>query len=538
MKINEFINSIEKEDYKIGDFRNTKVFTNIINQEVRIAVYARISNLRDKDTSVQRQLEYINDFLSDINIDKEVIETYIDEGISGTNKLRPAYQRMLEDINNGKRNIVIVVNMDRFGRDCVEIVDKLYNLFISKNVIFIALDDMIVNTNEDRLELIKKAVLAEEYCKDISKKVRKANKVKMKKGSSIASKAPYGYRIEKILGEGYLKYKRIYIVDNDDKPEIVRLIFRLYIEGNGYGEIAKILNEKKYISPNGGIWSKSTIASILQNPLYGGIFAQGRYKKNGYINSGEDKKITKVDKEGWILGEGFSGIVTQELFLQVQELIKSRTSSRNKGEIHLFSGVLRCGDCGKTLVYKKRDKGYKCASSQSNGGCSTHFVKEEELKQMVLDHIHKLKWDMDMVKDEVGQIANEMFYMDRIDTHIDRLNNEIKKLDKKIVETYGEYKEEIINERIYKLLIKDCEENIKKIEQQIKILSIKKNNVKVLNQRIKTLINWLSSLNDIDNSILRLLIKQINIFESGTIEIIWNIRKQSEDINESQNECL
>lgn len=538
MKINEFIDIIEKDGYKIGDFKNSKVFADRINEEVKIAIYARISNLRDNNTSVQRQIEYIYDFLSTIGIDDETTETYVDEGVSGTNKLRPAYTRMIQDIDSGKVNVVIVVNVDRFGRDCAEIIDMLYNFFKIKNVIFISLDDKIINTNEDRLELIKKAVSAEEYCKEISKKVEKAFKVRMKKGSSIASKAPYGYEIQKVPIEGYLKYRRIYVVTNDDKPEVIRLIFRLYIEGKGYGEISKILNEKRYISPNDGIWNKSTIAAILNNPLYGGILAQGRYKKNGYLNSGEDKKITKVDKENWIIGEEFSGIVAKEVFLQVQELIKNRTSSRNKGETHLFSGLLRCGDCGKTLVYKKRDKGYKCASSQNGGGCTTHFVKEEDLKQLVLEYIHKLKWDMDMVKDKVAEIANEMFYMEKIDTHIYALNNKIKKLDKKMVEIYGEYKEKTINERIYKALIKDYEEDIKKIEQQINILSIKKNNVKVLEQKIKNLINWLSSLNDIDNSILQLLIKQINIFESGTIEIIWNIRNQTEDINESQKECL
>lgn len=524
MKINEFIDIIEKKDYKIGDFRNNKVFTNIKNDQVKIAIYARISNLKEKNSSVERQIEYVNDFLEEINIYKEDTDIYADAGISGTNILRPAYNRMIEDINSGKRNVVIVVNVDRFGRDCIEIVDKLYNLFVSKNVIFIALDDMIINTDEDKLELIKRAVAAEEYCKEISKKVKKSLKLRMKKSSIISAKAPYGYIIKKIPDCGYLKQRRIYSVANDDTPEIVRLIFSLYLQGIGYGGIAELLNKRKYISPSGGLWNKSTIAIILQNPVYGGITAQGRYKKNGYINSGNDKKITKVDQENWIIGEEFNGIVTKEVFLQVQQLIKSRISSRNKADVHLFSGILRCGDCGKTLVYKKRDKGYKCASSQGKGGCTTHFVKEDEMKEFILNRLYELNWDTDKVKSEVSKIANSMFYIDGIDNHIIALNREVKKLDSKIVETYKEYKDKIITERTYKLLIKEYEESIKKLDQQINILSNKKSNKNLLDLKIESLIGHLSNFDDIDNSILRLIIKQINIFDSGLVEIIWNIK--------------
>ena len=132
-----------------------------------------------------------------------------------------------------------------------------------------------------------------------------------------------------------------------------------------------------------GLWTNNTIKTILNNPKYGGIMVQGRWRKISY----KIKKVRATLKEEWIYGGEFKGIVSKEIFEEVQNIISKRAKNyRYKGQnVYIFSSVLKCSECGGSMSYRKKFQGYKCTNSQMGGGrCTAHSLKEEELKDIII----------------------------------------------------------------------------------------------------------------------------------------------------------
>ena len=268
--------------------------------------------------------------------------------MSGSTFNRDNFMRMKEDIEQGRINMVLTRDLSRFSRNYVLAGYYLEDYFKVKNIRFVSVLDG-VDTDQAENDIVPfKNILNEMYIKDCSRKIRSALITRMERGSSIASKPPYGYRFQEEF-EGNQKTIRL-VPREDETTKVVREIFSLYSNGWGVGRIATYLNKKQVPPPSYyiknfarkkyGMWNNNTIVSILKNPKYGGIMIQGRYKKVSY----KVKKVNIMPDAKCIKGGEFKGIISKEDFYKTQEIIRRRSQGNYRyvgNSAHLFTGMLK-----------------------------------------------------------------------------------------------------------------------------------------------------------------------------------------------------
>ena len=430
-----------------------------------VALYARVStDKKGQQESIPAQVQSLKKWLLEKSkADKEslynLIEVYEDAGFSGSNFHRESFIRMKEDIEKGKINMIVTRDLSRFSRNYITAGYYLEEYFKVNGVRFISVLDN-VDTLEEISDIIPfKNILNEMYIKDCSRRSRDGLRQRMIRGSSIASKPPYGYKFEEKY-EGNIKTIRL-VVAGDETTETVKEIFDLYLKGYGFGKLATHLNLKGIEPPSAklnnfafskfGLWTSNSIKSILNNPKYGGIMVQGRWKKVSY----KMKKVRATLQDEWIYGGEFEGVVSKEVFEEVQKRIKKRAKNyRYKGEnVHAFSSVLKCKECGGSMYYRKEFRGYKCANSQIGGGrCTSHSVKEEELKGIIIGDLVQYTLTKLNVQDIYNKIHKFIFIKEDYDKKLRSIESELKKLDRQFQELYVDRFNEKISERNFEFL--------------------------------------------------------------------------------------
>lgn len=372
--------------------------------------YMRLSKDDDvsgDSVSIQNQRLVLKKYCEENNF--IVASEYVDDGYSGTNFNRPAFMRMLKDIEQGRINCVIVKDLSRFGRNYLEVGQYLENYFPARNVRFIAINDN-VDTNKGDSDLVPfMNIFNEFHAKQTSKKLRQVHE-----NASQAGECHYVYP-----PMGYLKdpaNKKKLIVDRDS-AWIVQKIFELAEAGNGAYTIQKWLYENKVITPGyreyvnwGGRakvyrdapesrryeWGLANIKNMLKNPLYLGHMV--RYKNRSI--SFKNKKRTKFDPSQWVVVKNtHEPLISQETFDNVQSLIASRRRSTSSGEVQLFAHIARCSQCGNALRFgtNRQRPGFEyqylyCASKDEKpvDSCTTHYIRYDTLQEIVLSKIQEL----------------------------------------------------------------------------------------------------------------------------------------------------
>lgn len=436
----------------------------------KVAIYARVStDKKGQQESIPAQVGSLKKWLQeksneDTNSIYQLVEIYEDQGFSGSNFERASFIRMKEDIEAGKINMVVTRDLSRFSRNYITAGYYIEDYFKVNSIRFISILDN-VDTLEEVSDIVPfKNILNEMYIKDCSRRVKDALRQRMLRGSSIASRPPYGYRLETYY-EGSLKTIKL-LPANDDTTEIVKEIFRLFLNGWGYGRIATYLNTSNILPPSKrtgvytnarfGIWNNGTIKSILTNPKYGGILMQQRWKKLSY----KVKKVRQTDKKEWIFSGEFNGIIDKEIFMQVQEMINLRGQKyRYQGvTVHPYSGVLTCGDCGSSMCFNKKYEGYKCTNSQKGGNrCTAHSVKEQLLNNIIYKDIEKLvssHINIDRIlKELTGKRENETSKYNELDS----VERELEKVDRQFEQLYDDRLNELISLRNFENTVKAIE---------------------------------------------------------------------------------
>ncbi|KYH34432.1 recombinase [Clostridium tepidiprofundi DSM 19306] len=432
-----------------------------------VAIYARVStDKKEQQESIPAQVQSLKKWLLEKSkSDKEavynLIEVYEDKGFSGSNFERDSFLRMKEDIEKGKINMILTRDLSRFARNYVVAGYYIEDYFKVNNVRFISVLDN-VDTLEEVNDIVPfKNILNEMYIKDCSRRTRDGLKQRMLRGSSIASKPPYGYKIVDDF-EGNVKIRKL-VSAEDETTQIVREIFKLYLEGWGFGRIATYLNKRNVLPPSARVknftktkfevWTNNTIQSILTNPKYAGIMVQGQYKRISY----KVKKIVKVPKEQWIYGGEFEGIIDKDTFEKVKREMKRRSKGyRYKGnEKHIFSTVLKCNECKGSMSYKKSFKGYKCTNSQMGGGrCTAHSVKEDYLKEIIIEDLKRYV-EQQFDKNKLYEYAKVLVYKkENYEYKIKQIDNELRKLDAQFENVYIDKLNEVISQRNFENITK------------------------------------------------------------------------------------
>nr|WP_291632318.1 recombinase family protein [Clostridium sp.]MBK5234142.1 recombinase family protein [Clostridium sp.] len=494
-----------------------------------VALYARVSSdKKDQQESMPAQVQSLKKWiLEKSDEDKEsvynLVEVYEDVGFSGSNFERKSFIRMEDDIERGKINMIVTRDLSRFSRNYVKAGYYLEEYFKVNGVRFISVFDN-VDTLEEINDIIPfKNVLNEMYIKDCSRRARDGLKQRMIRGSSIASKPPYGYRFEEEY-EGNVKTIRLVVAD-DDTTETVKEIFELYLKGYGYGRVANYLNSKGIEPPSAklnnfafskfGLWTSNTIKSILNNPKYGGIMVQGRWKKVSY----KIKKVRTTLQDEWIYGGEFKGIVSKEMFDEVQKLISIRAKNyRYKGKnVYIFSSILKCNECGGNMSYRKKFQGYKCTNSQMGGGrCTAHSLKEEELKNIIITDLFQYTSTILNVQEIYSKIDKSIIKKENYDMKLKNIENELSKLDRQFEVLYLDKFNGKVSERNFEVLSNTIEKKQQHlINRKKEILS----NLEVADnyndkyQAYKSEIDKILSFKDLDRITVENLIEKIIISE-------------------------
>ncbi|MBQ9857643.1 MAG: recombinase family protein [Oscillospiraceae bacterium] len=295
-------------------------------KKYRAGLYMRLSkdDGLGESASISTQRGMLRRYAEENGID--VFGEYADDGYSGTGFERPQFKRLIEDIEKGNINTVIVKDLSRLGRNSARTSDMIDEYFPGKRVRFISVTDGYDSENPTggiAAAMPLMMAVHEMYARDTSGKIRSAFYEKMQEGKYIGSFAPYGYRKN---SEDKNK-----LVINRETAFVVADIFELALTCTPHVIAAK-LNDMGISSPmeyrktgkvysNSPYWSASSVNKILRNPVYMGDMAQGRTTKVSF----KSKTVRENPKECWIVAKDtHEPIVSRELFESVQEIRKRR----------------------------------------------------------------------------------------------------------------------------------------------------------------------------------------------------------------------
>lgn len=369
------------------------------------ALYIRLSKEDESEgpsQSVQNQESLLREFVQQHRL--IVYDTYIDDGWSGTSFDRPAFQRMIADIEAKKVNMVITKDLSRLGRDYILTGHYMERYFPEHRVRYISLLDGIDTGVDSTANDITpfRAIMNDMYAKDISKKIKSVKRDKQRKGQFIGGKPVYGYKM-------HPTEKNKIVIDEEVAP-IVRRIFALALSGMSCRNIATLLNQEGVPTPATyanlpvvrpgpytGLWSSERISDMLQNETYIGNMVQGRSVKISY----KSKKCLKQNPANWVVVEGtHEPLVDLETFQKVRMLVNSRKHTRSRTYDFLLKGLIFCHECGYPLAVlnRKNARGedvlyFVCRTYQrftKAGVCTCHSIKEKTVTDAVIAKVREV----------------------------------------------------------------------------------------------------------------------------------------------------
>lgn len=377
---------------------------------VYVALYIRLSveDNKKRGCSVENQKLVLNDYLAD-KPDFVVYDTYIDNGLTGTNFHRPGFQQMLSDIEVGHINCVIVRDLSRLGRNSIDTGYYIEQYFYAHNVRFIAVTDQFDTADPGNLHggimLPLKNMINEAYSLDIGRKIKAQARQAMKDGDYIGARAPYGYRKDPDNCHKLL-------IDENTAP-VVKQIFEWAYERVALNRIVRNLNEMGIAAPShykkstgeitspgligSGKWQTRTVMKILESEVYTGDLVQGKTKM-------VDHRQVKADDDNLIIARHtHEPIISHELFIAVQEYRKqvceeSRAVHKRAYTPNIFKSKVFCADCGRSLHRQRaeRKKGsdiywFHCLTNSrvAKDTCKGVMMQETELIATVTTILEK-----------------------------------------------------------------------------------------------------------------------------------------------------
>lgn len=374
------------------------------NENKITALYCRLSHddmLQGDSNSIKNQKQILSEYAEKNGYTN--CQFYVDDGISGTTFDRPGFQSMIGDIENGKVNTVIVKDMSRFGRDYLKVGYYTEVMFAEYGVHFIAVNDGVDSELESNDFTPIRNLFNEFYAKDCSKKIRAVWKSKGSAGERLAAVPVYGYIKDP-------ENPRHLLIDEEAAP-IVQRIYKMCLSGMGPSQIARTLEVEKVLRPsyhlnNIGMnhrtdlgknpygWSETGIAAILERVDYLGHTVNFKYQSKSYKCH---KAVKRPKEEQMIFYNTHEPIISQEDWDMVQKIRSGRRRKNRTGKVNKFSGLLYCADCGARLYYHAMSKAanshFQCgtyAYNATKAECSTHYIREVVIEQIVLNEINKI----------------------------------------------------------------------------------------------------------------------------------------------------
>lgn len=370
-------------------------------------LYARLSQddgSQGDSNSIQNQRMMLEKYAW--NNGFENLKFLYDDGATGTNFNRPAFQEVMSLIENGEAATLIVKDMSRLGREYLEVGRLTEIVFPSYGVRFIAMNDGVDSLYGDNEFTPFKNIINEWYAKDCSKKGRASARIKAESGARVASRPPFGYQKDPA------DPKRKIVPDEETAP-IIKHIFSLCMNGRGPSQIANQLNEEQipipayfYYKKNGvkvtGFdadnpcdWKQSTVARLLENEVYLGHTINLKYTTLSYKNK---KRVERPENEQVRIENTHEAIIDKATWDIVQDIRKRKRRRANMAEQNIYSGLIYCKDCGGTMVLHRAHtmdavkNNFMCSTykKKGRGCCSGHYIREGQLAEILLDDLRRV----------------------------------------------------------------------------------------------------------------------------------------------------
>ena len=522
---------------------------NIMNNiDYKVGIYIRLSKEDEEkekyseSESIQNQRTLLMQYIKENKLN--FISEYVDDGVSGTSFDRPAFNKMIEDIEQGKINMIITKDLSRLGRNYVQSGYYTETYFPEHNVRYIAILDNIDtgldSANNDIAPF--KSILNEMYAKDTSKKINSVLQSKRKQGEYLGT-APYGYKKD--------PENKYHLIKDEEAAKVVKTIFRMFLEGYGTMQIADYLSEQKIPIPSDynkrnrgtksityGLWAQSTVRFILSNEVYTGTVIQGKRKKISF----KSKKFVDVPEEDWIrVPNMHEAIVSQEDYQRARRIIEDTKGSRVVENDYLFKGLLRCYDCKGYIGIRSPDKNGNIYGRCQRYGrygkfdvCSPHnfnYQVFEESMIVVLREICKEYSNKKKLEEIAKKSKSKEDKKLELENKIENYKTQIKKETRKLELLYEDRLAEIITVENYienanriKNDAHDLQKRIKELEKELngEDKQIDKN------EKLNNLVDEFLNMEKPNKEIIREFIERIEIHSDKQVDIYFNFKPLQE----------
>lgn len=497
-----------------------------------VALYMRLSreddDMKDESNSISNQRKLLLGFLKKKPefADSAAVQ-YVDDGYSGTGFERPGFAAMMDGIKKGKIQCVIVKDFSRFGRDYIVLGDYIEHIFPFMQVRFIAVNDGY--DSEDYrgktpdIDVPFRNLAYSLYSQDISDKIKSSLAVRRKKGLYVGSIPPYGYKRDR---EGFL-------TPDGETKGVVQRIYREYLSGKGYAELARELNGEGIPSPkqhkiNKGIlhgekevscfWLPTTLQQILQNETYTGVLSSGSYK-NGLLGSG--KRVFVPEEERVRVENAHPAIIDRDVFREVQESMKKKR--HGEAQQFLLKGLVRCGECGRLMTREK--KRFRCRYQKFTDHRNVESIPEAELEGIVWKAVD-IQLRLLEEKETVFQREKELCEEKRrkLLPEIKKKKIQAEKKREEIRQLYHQYRQGKMGKAEYLArkkwegnLVEGMEEELTGMEAEDERLSKR---MEELEEGSVSIAEWLEDKED-KRELLQCLIDSVDVSAERTIEMKW-----------------
>lgn len=524
----------------------------------RLGEYIRLSKEdlkkgKDDSNSVKNQRDLLGDFYRRHMDEFESAAEYVDDGHTGTDANRENFQRLLADVMSGKINCVIVKDLSRFARNYSDAGSLIDNLFVQMGVRFISLAENVDSYRDpDSVSNILVPitnVMNDNYCFQTSKKIRQVFDYKRRNGQYIGSYAPYGYVKDP-------KDKHKLIVD-PDAAQVVKLIYSLLLKGTSKRAIGVYLNEHGIPSPSvykqskglpvavkgscNSMWTGRMIHAVLTNPTYAGDLAQGRYRVKSY----KVHEIEAVPEEEWVrVANTHEAIIDRETFDMVQSLLKRDTRTSPQGrQVHVFSGFLKCADCGRALTRSSNKNGnvyYACSTykNMSRKACTMHSIKHNRLEAAVLfaiqQQVHLAVSYSDLVA-RINAAPAKRCQSHRLNDLIAAKERELEKVNRYKQSIYQDWKDGEITRQEYHDMKADYEQKTDTLTDTLARLTAERDELaNGVNNEHPALVAFMryQNISALTREILIELVDHIKVYENGNISVKFNFADELRRIAE------
>ena len=504
-----------------------------------IAGYARISvddEQDQKNISIENQKAIIEDYVK-TRFPSSTLTFFEDRDRSGyTFEQREGYQEMRRGLMSHKYDILIVKDFSRFSRRNSRGLVELEDLR-DAGVRIISIGDNIDFPNDDDwLKIQFQFLINEMPVTDTSKKVRSVVKRRQEEGRWLCA-APYGYILNK---------QQVFEVVPTE-AEVIRTIFKLYLDGWGYKKIANYLTDNNVPTPRmsecerraaagepvrrktKAAWAIITVQGILDNDFYIGTLRQGKFTRVK-IN-GTDRKLD--ESEHRVFEHHHQEIIDYRTFATVRALRESRSTNNYRGvkvNDNVYSGLLVCGDCGSPMFAMSRSDlapAYTCGTYHRRGlkGCTSHHIRVEMLDALVKDYVRKVRDNssamLERLNADLEKEQTDIAETKRAEENLEALlldkQEELKATKRQRIRDMMKHPEqEELLEETYDELEAELTQRIAGIQHQIEFASDKRNTIIRINRVAKTAIDVFHDILEkptLDRNDLNLMIEKIRVYE-------------------------